>query len=466
MSGLSPTYPHPESAPIQCAPTLPTTNDPVGDTRQTRLTNRRCLLERIAVELEVSRHREAPRSLVLVVGLDRLRSINGRLGYEAGDQVLVETARRLASSRRPDDLIANLGGDEFGLVLTDLSQLSEAQRLASELQKRLRWPIRFAANQIAISSCFGMTWIDETYATADEVLRDAEIALTRAKAAGQARIEIFDPQRHGEGVELLKIENDLRGAIDRGELRLHYQPIIDLKSGQVRSFEALVRWNHPRRGLLRPKEFLSLARTLGLMPELCAWTLDQACQQLAKWHRLFPKERWTISVNIDSQHLSEPGFVSRVDSFLQRSGLTADSLNLEITESAMMGSDEQSTAVLNQLRDRGVDLHIDDFGTGYATLSYLYRVPGRAVKIDASFITGMLNDSRHLAIVRSIVDLAHNLGFEVIAEGIETPPQLQALREMGCDRGQGFYFSRPLDPDSLEILLAAGMQWVDAADRD
>ena len=441
-------------------PRAGSTSDPLA-----ALDGRRALLDRLAAEIESTRRLAAAGSALLVLGLDRLKTINGSLSYAAGDQALVETSRRLAGAIRATDFLAHLGGDEFAILLSGLGQASEAQELAAEILDRLRWPIRLAQRQVSVTSSTGIVWIDEQYSRADEVLRDAEIAMERAKSSGRGRSELFDPSRHGAGVEQLKLATDLRGAIERGELRLHYQPIVELRSGRIRNFEALVRWHHPRRGLLRPREFISLADAIGLMPEICQWTLDNACRQLALWRQRFPFEPWTMSVNIDSRHLVEPGFVDRIDRILSRERITPSCLSLEITESAMLTSSHLATAVLHRLKDRGIQLHIDDFGTGYATLSYLHRIPGQAVKIDASFITRMLHDDRHLEIVRSIIGLAHNLDLEVVAEGVETPPQLRRLRKLGCDHGQGFYFSRPLEPESLEVLLGAEMQWIDEADH-
>lgn len=255
---------------------------------------------------------------------------------------------------------------------------------------------------------------------------------------------------------------DLHLALERDELRLHYQPIVELTHGGLRGFEALVRWQHPRRGLLRARTFIASASAVGLMPRICEWTLEHACDQLARWRRRFPRrEPWTMSVNIDSQHLIDPGFVDQVDRILDAQGLAPGELNLEVTETAMMSRSARATAILHELTQRGIALHIDDFGTGYASLSYLHRLPSRAVKIDASFVTAMLDDERHREIVRSIVDLAHKLDLEVIAEGIETPLHLEALQGLGCDLGQGFYFSRPLDPESLGELLADEKLWIE-----
>ncbi len=438
-----------------------TAPDDAGDL--SLLATRDQLFDRIRGELEDGAGRRAePGAALLVLGIDRFRALNGSLGYDAGDLVLAETARRLESSVPEAGPATRLGGDQLGLLLTGLDDAAHAQSIAGEIQTRLRWPMRLRGRRLSISASIGLAGLDDTYSRPDEVLRDAEIALARAKAGGGARSELFDVARHGDRVEQLKLETELRGARSRGELRLHYQPIIELAGGRLRGFEALVRWQHPRRGLLRPGDFIAPAAALGTMPAIAEWTLERACRRLAGWRQRWPRAAgWTMSVNIDSGRLGEPALAAKVDRILGAAGLPPELLILELTETAMMSSSRGSTAMLCRLARRGVALHIDDFGTGYASLSYLHRVPGRAVKIDASFVTEMTADERHREIVRSIVGLAHNLGLEVIAEGVETPLHHQALRALGCDLGQGFYFSRPLDPASLEPLLAEEKNWIE-----
>ncbi len=432
-----------------------------GDDALTGLATRHELFDRLSREIELTHRRDAPDTVLLVLAVDRFMAINGSLGYATGDRVLREVARRLERSVPAGTLACRLGGDEFAVLATGLGS-DDATRLADDLQTRLRWPMRQGGRRVSVSASIGIARIDEGTSRPDEVLRDAEIAMARAKAGGGARHELFDVARHGSNVAQLELETELRGALARGELRLHYQPIVCIESGTVRGFEALVRWQHPRRGLLRPRDFIALADAVGLMPAITEWTLERACRQLADWRLRFGDRRaWTMSVNIDARLLTESGFAGKVDRVLRTSGLTPSSLNLEVTETAMMSTSAESTAMLGRLHNRGIALHIDDFGTGYATLSYLHRVPGRALKIDASFITDMTCDQRHHEIVRSIIGLAHKLGLQVIAEGVETPLHLQALRDLGCDHGQGFYFSRPLDPASLAELLAAETPWID-----
>ena len=422
----------------------------------TGLATRGELFEQLRGQLELARLHASPGDFLLVLAVDRFLAINGSLGYAAGDRVLAEVAGRLQRSLPSDALTARLGGDEFAVLVAGVGGADDAQQLARELQTRLRWPMRLDGRRISISASIGIARVDDEYSLPDEVLRDAEIALSRAKAGGGAGHELFDVSRHGVRVEELALETELRGALARGELRLHYQPIVDLAVDKIRGFEALVRWQHPRRGLLKPKEFIGLAEGLGLLPAISEWTLEHACHQLAEWHQRFqPKPAWTMSINIDSRHLAAVGFADKIERVLCASSLEPSCLILEVTETAMMSSSPESSAVLRRLRDRGIALHIDDFGTGYATLSYLHRLPGRALKIDASFITGMTFDERHQEIVRSTIGLAHKLGLQVVAEGVETPLQRQALRELGCDFAQGFYFSRPLEPAALEELLRA-----------
>ncbi len=420
----------------------------------TGLSTRGELFEQLRRQLELARLHAAPGDVLLVLAVDRFMAINGSLGYAAGDRVLAEVARRLKRTLPSDAVTARLGGDEFAVLVAGVGGAEAARQLAKDLQIGLRWPMCLQGRRISVSASIGIARVDDEYSEPDEVLRDAEIALSNAKAAGGACHQLFDVKRHGARVVQLELETDLRGALARGELRLHYQPIIDLATGTVRGFEALVRWQHPRHGLLKPREFIALAEGLGLLPAISEWTLEHACHQLAEWHRRFQEPAWTMSVNVDSRHLAAGGFADKIERVLQASGLEPGHLILEVTETAMLSSSPESSAVLRRLRDRGIALHIDDFGTGYATLSYLHRLPGRAIKIDASFIAGMTVDERHHEIVRSIVGLAHKLGLEVVGEGVETPLQQQVLQDLGCEFAQGFYFSRPLEPASLEELLS------------
>ena len=443
--------PEPPKPPAETDPELfaPTIASP-------QVADRKALLGRLATELERTLERAEPGSALIVIGLDRFKAVNGVHGYAAGDDALMEITRRVQRANRQQGLFVRLGGDEFALMATGLRHVAQARRLATEIHRALRWPMRLAGRRVTLTASTGIAWIDESYTRADDVLRDAEIALARAKANGRDRSELFDVARHGSSVEMLQIEADLKEAIERGELRLHYQPIVELVSGHLRGFEALVRWHHPRRGLLRPKEFIALASTLGLMPALGEWTLERSCYQLAGWQRRFPRQRWTMSVNVDFQHLTAPGFLDQIERVLRQSQLAPESLVLELTETAMIAGSEEATEVLLQLRERGVEIHVDDFGTGYSSLSYLHQVPTQAIKVDASFVTRMPHDERHRKIVKGIVHLAHDLGLEVVAEGVETEPQWNALRQLGCDYGQGFYFSRPIDPESLEDLIVSG----------
>jgi len=436
------------SAPTYRTPTF----DPL-----TALPDRHTLMDRLGRLLGAGDHATGA---LLVVDVDRFRILNGELGYAVGDQVLTEVARRLEALKGSQDTVARLGSDEFALLLPTVITGPAALKAARRLRDHLVRPVRLTSGEMVVSVRVGAASIGERYMHPDEVLRDAELALAGARSEEAATCQLFDATRHRFEADNDRLAGALRQAFDKDELRLAYQPIVHLESGRVQGFEALVRWQHAERGLLKPSQFLPTIFSTGLLPTLTRWTLSQACAQLGRLRQRFPHEpRWTVSVNLDCRQL-ETTLVDTILDLLEKHGLHPGDLRLEITENAMVEHCEAASETLELLREKGIALHIDDFGTGYATLSYLRSLPGSTVKIDRSFVTEMLSDPRQYEIVRSVIDLAHSLHMEVVAEGIETEPIRDALEALGCDLGQGFFFSRPLAAEKLEELIESGGLWL------
>jgi EAL domain-containing protein (putative c-di-GMP-specific phosphodiesterase class I) len=350
--------------------------------------------------------------------------------------------------------VARLGGDEFTILLEGVRDAEDAIRMAERIQKQLALPCHLGGNEVFTSASLGIALSAIGYHRAEDLLRDANIAMHRAKSLGKARHQVFDTTMHSHAVALLKLETDLRRVIERQEYRVHYQPIVVLETGRLTGFEALVRWQHPTRGLLYPEEFISVAEETGLIINLDRWVLREACAKAARWQQLHPAHLpVTISVNLSAKQFSHPDLINYVGKILDETGLNASNLKLEITESVLMSDAESVTHILAQLRSLGVGLHLDDFGTGYSSLSYLHRFPIDTLKIDRSFISRMGGGSENSEIARAIVTLAHSLGMEVIAEGVETEQQLAELKALKCEYGQGNLFSEPVDLTIAERLM-------------
>lgn len=422
----------------------------------TELPNRALFLDRLERALVRARRRDDYAFAVLFLDIDRFKTINESLGYAMGDQLLIAIAQRLMGCLRVGDSIARVGGDEFALLLDDSSDVSEAFAVAERIHHVLAAPLTLDGHEIVVTVSIGIALSSSGYEQPETLLRDADIALYRAKARGKNCHELFDTAMYARVSESLRTESELRRALERHELCVYYQPLIELATGKIVGFEALVRWEHPRRGLLLPAEFLPVAEESGLIVPLGNWVFREACRQMRAWQEHFPcLQHLAISVNLSSKHFSHPKLLDQVQGILAESGLDPHSLNLEITEETVIENSEAVTATLTRLRAMNVQVSIDDFGTGYSSLSYLHRFPTNALKVDRSFVSRVNSQGENVEIVKAIVMLAHNLGMYVVAEGIETEAQLEWMRALGCEYGQGFLFARPLPAAVAEAMLAA-----------
>jgi diguanylate cyclase (GGDEF)-like protein/PAS domain S-box-containing protein len=421
----------------------------------TGLPNRALFMDHVKMAIQRSRRSGDRLFAALFLDLDRFKIINDSLGHMVGDQLLVGIAHRLEACLRPGDTVARLGGDEFTILLEDLASTEDAIEVARRVQEAVTQPFNIGGHEVFTTASIGIALSNTGYERAEDLLRDADTAMYRAKMEGKKRHVVFDKAMHDRAMELLQIETDLRRALTRKEFFLNYQPIVSLETGRVLSFEALVRWRHPERGLVGPGDFIPVAEETGLIVPLGLWVLNEACGQMREWQREgLADESVTISVNLSSRQFSQADLIEQISSALRESGLRAGNLKLEITESMVMENIDTAIDMLTQLRGLGVGLSIDDFGTGYSSLSYLHRFPIDTLKIDRSFVTQMTDNSENAEIVRTIVTLARSLGMAVVAEGVETADQLRQLGDLGCDYGQGYLFSRPVGAGQAAALLA------------
>jgi diguanylate cyclase (GGDEF)-like protein/PAS domain S-box-containing protein len=391
---------------------------------------------------------------VLFLDLDDFKTVNDALGHGAGDELLCEAARRVAADLRASDTAARLGGDEFALLLDGVDDGHAATAAAERLLEALAAPFSVAGKEVFVRASVGLA-IDSGRRTADELLRDADAAMYEAKRQGKGRVVRFEPGMHASVLGRLQLRADLERALDRDELVLHYQPIVRLDTGEVEQLEALVRWRHAERGLVPPDEFIPLAEETGFIVALGRHVLRAACREARGWADLPGGRPVGVSVNVSPRQLAEPGFVDEVTAALADAGLPATSLVLEITEHALMGDADAIAPGLHELRAAGVRIALDDFGTGYSSLAYLRHVPLDSIKVDRGFV-GELDAAGDHPLVRSITGLGESLGLRVVAEGIEERHQLEALRALGCELGQGYLFSKPLPADQVAVTLAAG----------
>lgn len=434
----------------------------------TGLPNRVLFLERLNQSIAHARRKPDAQFAVLFIDLDRFKIVNDSLGHLAGDRLITQVAGRLKTALRREDLLARpdspapdsstlarLGGDEFTILLTDISDPSDAVRVANRVKDVLRQPLAIDGQEVYTSASIGIASSASGYDSADAILRDADLAMYRAKALGKARWELFDREMHQAAMKRLALETDLRRALRDEEFVLHYQPIVSLRTNEVVGFEALVRWQKPNGELAPPGDFIEIMEDTGLIVFLGTWVLREACRAARALQDAFPSEHpRSISVNVSPRQFAQPDLAAQVRAILTETGIDPRCLRLEITEGAMIGDMDRVAGVLRELQELGVRVSIDDFGTGYSSLSYLHSLPLDLLKIDRSFVGAMARNEESLQIVRTIMSLAHNLGMDVVAEGPEDADQVAQLRSVGCEFGQGYYFSKPVDLASATAFLA------------
>jgi diguanylate cyclase (GGDEF)-like protein/PAS domain S-box-containing protein len=440
----------------------------------TNLANRTLLLDRLGRALANSKRHANCKFAVLFIDIDGFKVFNDSLGHASGDILLIQIAERLIASLRradtvsrpqrgdneepilSDNTLARPGGDEFAVLAEDLRDPSDAIRLVERIQERLAVPFEVDGHEIVVRASIGIAFNSSTSAEAPDILRDAEIAMYRAKHTGKAHFEVFDSAMHTGALKRLQLETDLRRAVDQGEFRVYYQPIVSLQDGHIVGFEALTRWHSPR-GLVMPNDFIPVADETGIILSINRQLLPEACRQVLSWQRLFPSDPpLSLSVNISPKQFAQPDLAAQIGQLLRESGMNPHFVDLEITETIAMADAEKSSGMLAGLKAVGVGLDIDDFGTGYSSLSRLQSFRVDTLKIDRIFVSRMDSDHETFEIVRVIIMLAHSLGLKVVAEGVETQAQLDLLRDLGCERAQGYLFSKPVDHEMILKFLAAG----------
>lgn len=427
----------------------------------TNLANRNKFVDRLKFLLEKSKHQPKLKFAVLFLDLNRFKTINDSLGYAVGNRLILHVGKRIENVIRESDLAARFSGDEFAVILNDVSGFEEVTEFAEMLAQKIAKPYTLNGRQVFTSVSIGIALNNSRYEDAENILRDADIAMYHAKEIEKS-YAVFDQNMHDRAVTLMQIETDLRYAIERNEMVVFYQPIINLDTIELIGFEALMRWQHPKRGLVPPYEFIPVSELTGLIVPLTLWILRASCEQIVKWQNSSPTNKHLIiSVNLSGKHFTQPDLVEQIHKILQETNLEPSRLKLEITETAIMENAETAIKMLKQMRELGVQLSIDDFGTGYSSLSYLHRFPINTLKVDRSFVSTMEDGSENGEIVRTIIALAKALKLSVIAEGIESIHQLHQLRILGCEYGQGFLFSRPVPANEIERILANKSRWRD-----
>lgn len=424
----------------------------------TDLFNRSYLIERLNYLLELG-IQKSNQYFILFLDLRSFKNINDSLGHNTGDKVLKLVANRLLRTVHGEDTVARIGGDEFAIILNNLTSVEEAEDYATRIYQKLTSPFSVQGNRIFTKPHIGIAPIETTYKTPEEILRDADIAMHHAKDEGIG-VAVFNTEIRDRFLGRIKLESDLRFAIERKEFSMHYQPLVSLEDGAIVGFEALLRWQHPRRGFIPPIEFIPIAEDSGLIIPITNWILKETTDQLAAWQKISPTHQdLIVSVNISGKHLAQDGLIEEIKKVLHNSGIKPYCLKLEITESVAMENAEKTIIILNKLKELGVQLSIDDFGTGYSSLSYLHRLPFNTLKIDRSFVSNVDENGENSEILQTIISLAKNLKMQAIAEGIETESQLKTLRDLNCDYAQGYLFSKPLPKDEMEKQLYQKHFW-------
>ncbi|MDJ0579737.1 GGDEF domain-containing phosphodiesterase [Crocosphaera sp.] len=423
----------------------------------TGLPNRKLFIEELETSLEKAQEDKSFCFTVLILDLDQFKLINNSYGHLMGDNLLIQMGERLKTYLHEQDILARLGGDEFGIILNHLGNLDHTLEIVDLIKKGFALPFQLNGHEVYSSASIGITISDTKYQKFGDILRDTGAALNQAKIKDKASYTIFRQEMYVEAVNRLELDNDLRRAIERQEFELTYQPIVELNTQKVIGFEALIRWQHPKKGLINPGKFIPIAEETGLIIPLSNWILNQGCQQMCEWQKLSDSyQELIISINLSVKQFSENNLVEEIINTLQNSGMNKNCLKLEITESCIIKNTEEVCSILNQLKALGINLSMDDFGTGYSSLSYLHRFPFDTLKIDRSFIKDMSQSIDKLRLTQTIIHLANDFGMEVIAEGIETKKQWEQLKQLGCSYGQGYYFAQPLTAEEVEKIILKG----------
>ena len=443
----------------------------------TQLANRALFMDQLTQCVNRTKRHQDYKFAVVFIDVDHFKAINDSLGHSAGDQLIVQIAERLSGSiRRYDvvpqrsdltgpvraagnDILARLGGDIFAILLNDIRDPSDGIRVAERIQRNMAPPFPVDGRQLQITASIGIATSATNYSAAEDVWRDADTAMYQARSMGDSRYQMCDAAMHAAAVSRLKLESDLRQAESRGELLVYYQPIVSLQNGCLTGFEALIRWQRPGFGLVPPADFIPVAEETGLIVPIGSWVLREACSQMRAWRLRFPSEATlTIAVNFSAKQFIQPDLVEQVTVILRETGLDPGSLKIEFTESVAMQDAERTARILNEFKAVGLCTSIDDFGTGYSSLSYLSRLPLDILKLDRTFVSGMDKNKESRQVVHTIISLAHNLGMDVVAEGIETVEQADELKSLGCHYAQGYFFSKPIDKACVENLLKSSTQ--------
>ncbi|MBC7797036.1 MAG: EAL domain-containing protein [Pyrinomonadaceae bacterium] len=428
----------------------------------TGLANRSFFLEQVKFLIDKNRQKPIANSgfCILFLDLDKFKNINDSLGHVVGDQILVLVARRLENAVRQSDIVTRLGGDEFAIILNGTGDVDSAANFAERIRKSIAQPFRIESHQVFTVPSIGIALNNEEYNEPEEILRDADIAMYHAKEQ-KSGCAIFDRELRLRTINVIKTESELRYAIERDQLKVYFQPIVSLESGFLAGFEALLRWQHPTRGLVSPLEFIPIAEASGQIIPITNWVLTQSCEQLSRWRwRSVMNRSLFMSVNLSGRHFAENDLVESVKKILSETGLESRCLKLEITEGAVMENPQMATDALRELREAGIQISIDDFGTGYSSLSYLHKFPIDTLKIDRSFVSRMGENGENCEIIKTIIALGQNLGMQLVAEGIETPSQLYQLRDLGCCYGQGYLMSKPIPQLEIDEIMKTQKNWL------
>ena len=426
----------------------------------TGLPNRAFLLEKLEKLFELAKQQRDYLFAVVFVDLDRFKTINDSLGHLVGDQLLLEFTKRVNTGLREEDTFARLGGDEFTIVVEGIQGLSDATKVARRIQSQLEQPFKLQGQEVFVTASIGIAPSTNNYDQVEELLRDADTAMYQAKAKGKARYIVFEPNMHLDAVTTLELENDLRRAIERQEFQLFYQPIVQLSNRKVIGFEALLRWQHPEKGLISPEKFIPLAEETGLIVPIGWWVMEQASRQMRQWQEKYEvASSMAVSINVSPRQLEGIDISNCIKKILEKTALSPGCLRLEITESTIIDNIDQTVSLFKQLKALGIKLSMDDFGTGYSSLSYLNRLPIDTLKIDRSFVNKLEKEPENIKLIQTIVNLAKNMQVNVIAEGVETSDQLIQLKELNCEYGQGYLFSKPVSTEGAEILITTMEQF-------